>query len=117
LNGDSTTTNYQKQLLSSNSTPAVAAIALNAIGLILGLGTGMLANEPVGFTVDIQNYLGGFYKTMIQTETAARVSSSFQGISSEGIIWENTDAIDRITLQASSGVLLDGSRATLYGRR
>jgi hypothetical protein len=116
FNGDTVTTNYWLQWYSTTTAATLAAGAAN-IGLpFLSRSAAQIANEATGgITIDIMYYTGGFYKVALNSYGLTNSGVTQFNLEFQGVIWENTDPIDRISLPISVGVFESGSRMTLYG--
>lgn len=108
LNGDTVAANYYSQSLYNVSTPALVSIAGNS-------NAGYFPSEPTSFITRYPFYTGAFYKNVMIMSTVGNEASPIAMTTAAGLLWLNTDPIDRITWVADAGVLLEGSVATLYG--
>lgn len=118
FNGD-TAANYHAQRVSAQAAATVGSETLNTatppIGYIVAAaGT---ANRAGQIEAMILNYTGtAFHKLITATsfESSTDASGS-QNIESDGAVWKNTAAINRITVKPTSGNFVAGSRLTIYG--
>jgi hypothetical protein len=113
FNGDAINTHYYRQRIGIESGPVLAIDAENLPTYILGTGIGVDSDEPVGWSLTVLNYLGIFYKMLLQSETSIK-DNNFLG-STEGSMWLNTDPVDQITFLLSEGTFQENSVATLVG--
>lgn len=121
FNGDSLKANYAGQALNGTSSTVLAS---GASGITPGVDTRatLISSNERGtqFSIYVSNYTNTtFYKTWIKEEiTIENNTTSNWGQKISTVLWENTVAINRITmLPLLASVLKVGSQVTLYGMR
>jgi hypothetical protein len=100
FNNDTTNTNYYRQYTSAKDTGTTVSEGEDRL---MGYIGGASNSYNVGqIRAEIINYAGAFEKTL-RSRDVFRITTAQQQISGWGIEWENTAAINRITLTTSSG--------------
>ena len=110
VNSD-TGTNYSRtQLLGDGATAYSNAVTNSAF---IALTTGNFVTYPWFVSVDIFNYAGSTYKTMLLSFSSDRNGTG--DINRAVNLWRSTSAITSIQLTTSGGNYTAGSTATLFG--
>jgi hypothetical protein len=117
FNGDSTGS-YYDVIFSSTGTTMTATEGLAATSGRVGALPA--ASAPAGWfglaTIDVNEYASGNPKLWVGTSHAYWAATSTSHMTrTAGGAWAATNAITRVTLLASTGNLVAGSHATLYG--
>lgn len=117
FNGDTAVGHYNQQyILNDGGAIYVAGAAAGALlEFYVTREASYLANEASGVHLYMPNYNGTtFYKTIWTTEYCSHPTIGAY-IDTVALLWENTNAIDRITFQLNTGVFVAGSQLTLLG--
>jgi len=120
LNGDSAA-NYFYETLFGNGTTVTAAEGLaqsnGLVGEVPGAGSASAAYSGV-CTIELPNYASTAWRkrwtSQWSTNTAGTTGTIRSGTA--GGYWNQSNAIGQITIAASLGNLIAGSRVTIYGR-
>lgn len=115
FNGD-TGTNYEYFNVNGNANSNNAG--QTAIGVSIINGASMTANVPGDFQAHIVNYSGTtFFKSVLSSNGGRLNATPTQYVSYIHGAWLNTAAITSISITASSGNFVTGSRFTLWGQK
>ncbi len=119
FNGDTTATNYRRQTVSVNVPPTIGAGASNLQNFLNTIGLTQIDKlHNTQFDMFIPNYRNTtFFKTATQKE-----STDFNSVAADMVtgieynLWENTDAIDEVSIIPPSGGTIEiGTSISLYG--
>ncbi len=114
FNDDETISNYWRMTLNSDA-GVVVPVGQNTTPQIKTDDPTFAADDAVGFEFVIQNYRGAFFANIIQTETTTPSITNGQPLASEGVVWLNTDPVEKIVLLPATGTILESSLVSLYG--
>lgn len=119
FNGD-VGANYDEQHTKGENAVASATSAAGQTEITLGdvPGATGIANHANGVFIEIPNYAGTtFFKTLVgMLISIPNVTIADFQINHFGGLWEDTSAINQITLISGSGNFISGSTFTLYGQ-
>lgn len=123
FNGDAGN-NYDLEFLGGVAGAPIAAAVPNQNEIWVGRLPAALASANLASqsTIHIANYTGNLYKTGISNSVTIPTLGvgGFWQIEIRGLLWRNTDLIDRITLfnfDDPAGAFVAGSTVSLYGIR
>ena len=109
---NSTTTGYSQTTLYGNGTSAASTNNTSGNRIYLTLAGNTYTSTPSMYTVDIFNYAGSTYKTMLTTSTADNNGSGT--VQRDVGLWQNTAAINTLYFYVG-GTFNPGTTITLYG--
>lgn len=113
LNNDSGSNYDWAEVYNGGSGAALGATEIQLIGNVAAASAA--TGYSASFKLLIPNYAGTAFFKQFSVENASQVAAVTVYVTSLAGGWRSTSAVSRITVFLSSGDILTGSRATLYG--
>jgi hypothetical protein len=113
FNGDFTSSNYSRQVISSNTNTTAGAAYSTGSGFGFGSNDACTAGVFGTCSVYIPSYTSGLRKVLISEGANENVATSTYIVGNMGI-WRNTSAITSMTISPFTGPFLQHSNFTLY---